>query len=318
MVKTGRLLAALALLAALPQAAQAQGCNISYRLWQDGNNTYYNHGEIIYLEVGEKADLYVHGPRSRSADPYSAAADIGAPTAFGVGGQRPQDVNRVLRLGNHDPRKGKISFTTSAAGETALGYRITDVVRPGRLEDIPANCRKGQVRITVRRAARGKPAPPPSGPAVGSSNEATHALLVQLYQGILRRDAREAATYPDSFFDQVQREGMRGLISVAQTMTSSPEFSNGALTRTRQSLKASGVAAGNLSQGVVADQLLTDICQTLYGNHAPETYTRNLMASKLNSCLSGNAALCRQLGTDLLAQRQYYEHNRAHLDYLPR
>ena len=102
-------------------------------------------------------------------------------------------------------------------------------------------------------------------------------------------------------------------------MTTSPEFLNGAMSRTRQALERSGVAAGNLSPQVIADQLLTDICRDLYGDYRPDDYARNLMATKLNRCLtSGNRELCRQLGRDLLAQRQYDEHNRAYLQYLPR
>ena len=69
---------------------------------------------------------------------------------------------------------------------------------------------------------------------------------------------------------------------------------------------------------MVADQLLTDICRTLYGDAVPPTYIRSQLASKLNSCLAGNSTLCGQLGRDLLAQRQYYDHNRAHLDHLRR
>ncbi len=312
---------ALLVVAGAP-ALEAQRCDTRYRLWQDGNNTYYNYGQVITLAVGEKADLYIHSHRSRSADPYSAAADIGAPTAFGVGGQRPQDVSRVLRLENHDPRKGKISFTAIAAGETALGYQIVDVVDPGRLEDVPRNCRIGQVRITVTgRSNRvladprgGGHAPPP--PAVGSPNDAAHQLISGLYVGILRRGQAEARDYPDSFFDQVQRGGLSGLISIAQDMTASPEFRNGALSRTRAALQRSGVAAGSLSQGALESQLLADISQSLYGGELHGDM-RQLLTSKLSSCLAGRGgdAICRQLGRDLLSQRQYYDRHRDLLRY---
>ncbi|MCP3903075.1 MAG: hypothetical protein GY715_05505, partial [Planctomycetes bacterium] len=176
-------------------------------------NTYYKYGEVIVLGVGEKADLYIHAYPSRSENPYSASADIGAPTAFGAGRHRPQDVSRVLKLGNHDPRKGKISFTAVAAGQTGLGYQITAVVRPGRLEEVPRNCRIGEVKITVRGASASQQTgrqPAPAAPAVGSANDAAHELIQQLYTGILRRGEAEAADYPDSFFDQVQRSGVQG------------------------------------------------------------------------------------------------------------
>lgn len=305
-------IAALALAAGWPQPAEAQACDVSYRIWQDGQNTYYKPGDWVPLRVGESADLYIHGPQSRSADPYSASADIGAPTDFGVGGQRPQDVQRVLRLGHHDPRKGKISFTAVAAGQTALGYRITDVVRPGRLEDIPPSCRTGQVRINVEGTSRGVTAPPPSPspPPSQSVNEATHELIGGLFNAILRRAPSD---YPNEWFDRVQRGGLRGLIFVAETMTSSPEFRTAAVSRTREALQKSGVAAGNLSPRVVEEQLLSDICRSLYGQDLAGEI-RSLMSSKLSSCLAGNSNLCRQLGQDLVSQRQYYENHRRLLD----
>ncbi len=303
---------------------EAQNCQTRYRIWQDGNNTFYKYGEVIVLGVGEKADLYIHAYPSRSEHPYSASADIGAPTAFGAGRHRPQDVSRVLKLGNHDPRKGKISFTTVAAGKTGLGYQITDVVRPGRMEEVPRGCRIGEVKITVRGASASqqhgqqpKPAKPAK-PAVESANDAVHELIQQLYTGILRRGAAEAADYPDSFFDQVQRDGLQGLISIAETMTSSPEFRSSAIARTRQALTQTGMATGGLSQGVLENQLLTDMFNSLYGTGSvPYADAQRRMASYLSACLSGRGGdSCNRLGRDLLTQPQYQGNNRDLLQYL--
>ncbi len=303
----GNILLVSALLAGPLEAAT---CDTRYRIWQDGDNTFFKYGEVIELTVGDKVDLYIHAYPSRSKHPYSASAEIGAPTAFGVGRHRPQDVKRVLRLGKVDQRKGKISLTATAAGATALGYQITDVVRPGRLEEVPRGCRIGQVRITVKGAGSqgGKDPRPVSRPS--SANDAAHQLIMQLYTGILRRDEAEAEDYPDSFFDQVQRDKLQGLVSIAETMTSSPEFRNAALSRTKQALAKTGVATGGLSEGVLENQLLSDIFTSLYGAE-PYEDARRRMASYLSACLSrrGGDAECRRLGKDLLTQPQYGGHN---------
>ncbi len=308
------------LLAASPGPLEAQ-CQTRFRIWQDGNNSFFKYGETIALGVGDKVDLYIHAYPSRSEHPYSASADIGAPTAFGVGRHRPQDVDRVLRLGKHDPRKGKIQLTAIAPGTTGLGYQITAVVRPGRLEEVPRNCRIGEVKIAVRGAAASQlPGKPPKAPApVASVNDAVHELITQLYSGILRRNAAESADYPDSFFDQVQRDGQQGLISIAETMVSSPEFRQTSLTRTSQALAQSGVATRGLSREVLMNQLLTDIFTSLYGaGSVPYPDAQRRMASYLSDCILGRQGTdaCTRLGRDLLTQPQYQNQNRDLLQYL--
>ena len=317
-VFAGFVLACTLLAAAGPLEAD---CDTRYRLWRDGNNTFYKYGEVIVLSVGEEADLYIHAYPSRSEHPYSASAEIGAPTAFGVGGQRPQDVARVLRIRGQDPRKGKVSFTAVATGQTALGYQITDVVRPGTLDRVTRGCRIGQVRITVRATAPGAPQPRPEGPApaIRTANDAAHHLITQLYTGILRRGEAKAASYPDSIFEQVQREGLQGLISIAETMTSSAEFRDWSLARTREALERSGVETRDLSREVLESQLLKDIYSSLYGaGSMPYPDAQRRLAGYLSACISGRGGndACPRLARDLLTQPQYRGHNRQALEYL--
>ncbi len=311
---------AAAFLAAGPGPLEAADCNTRYRIWQDGNNTFYKYGEVIVLGVGEKADLYIHAYPSRSEHPYSASADIGAPTAFGVGRHRPQDVNRVLRLGNHDPRKAKISFTTVAAGQTALGYQITGVVSPGTLDKISRDCRIGQVRITVRGSVhQATPRVPKPQAVPQTANDAAHQLIMQLYTGILRRGESEARDYPDSFFDQVQRDGLQGLMSIAQTMTSSPEFRDQSLARTSQALERSGMSTRGLSREVLMSQLLTDIYTDLYGSGATlQDTAQHRMELYLSDCILGRKGNdgCSRLGRELLNHPQYQNRNQELLRYL--
>ena len=314
----GNLILACALLVmAGPSPLEAADCKTMYRIYQDGENTYFKYGEDIVLTVGDRVDLFIHAYPSRSKTPYSAMADIGAPNAFG-GNHRPQDVSRVLKLGKHDDRKGSISLVAIATGRTGLGYRMRRVVRPGRIDDVPVDCRTGEVKITVRdAAARTKPPTKPA-PSASSANDAAHVLIKQLYTGILRRSESEANDYPDSFFDQVQDSGLQGLIAIAETMVSSSEFRQAALNRTREGLAKTGVSADNLGQGVLENQLLTDIFTSLYGSGAkPYADAQRRMASLLSTCLSGRGGDgCNRLGRDLLSQPQYQNRNRELLQIL--
>lgn len=294
---------------AVPPAAIAADCDVIYRLWEDGTNTYYNYGETLHLAVGQKVDLYVHY-KSRSPTPYSTLAEIGAPTDMGLGNQRRRDVDRVLRLGDHDPRKGKQSLEAITTGGTALGYRITEVVRPGKLADIPVDCRAGEVRIIVDREARILEEPPPG---AATANEAAHQLISELMAGLLRRGDVPVGDYPNEWFDRVMAEGLRGLIFVAETVASSKEFQTAALDRTRQSLAATGVSAGGLSPGVLQDQLLTDVARDLCGAAITDGPRRRLLADNLANCFRGASEGCKRFGRNLLSQAEYRD---AHRDLL--
>ncbi len=299
---------------------EAVTCHTQYRITQDGNHTFYKHRDVIFLSLGDKVDFYVHAYPSRSEHPYGASADIGAPKAFGVGTHRSKDVERVLRLSDHDPARGKISLTAIAVGRTGLGYQITDVRSPGRLDKVRRECRIGEVKVTVRDSAGEAapvPAPAPSTAPV-SANDAAHQLIVQLYTGILRRGGTEARDYPDSFFEQVQRSGLEGLVQVAQTMTASPEFRGHSLARTSQALERAGVSTRGLSREVLESQLLTDIFADLYGGSAPYGTAQHRIATYLSDCISGREGndACPRLGRELLNQPQYQQHNQELLRYL--
>ena len=298
----------MALALANPQASSAQDCSVKYRIWQDGNNTYYDHGETILLQQGAKADLYIHTP-SRGEDPYSTKSDLGAPADFGIGSHRLRDVNRVLRLGSKDPSRGKVSLEAVAPGKTGLGYRINEVFHPGRLEDVPAKCRTGQVHVTVAGTSRN--VAPPSG-ASASVGEAAHELLVGLFTGILRRTEAEVGDYPDEWFDRVEQDGLSGLIFVAEIMTNSSEFRDAAVSRTRTAMQRSGASGHGLSRGSVEDQLLTEISESLYGNAVPSGSVRDRLANTLGNCLSTNQVqACERLGRDLVSQREYADNHRS-------
>ena len=315
MKKITTVLTASALTAAF-SGPLAADCDTSYRIWQDGTNTYYSFGEEIVLQVGDQVDLYLHAYDSGAKNPYRASAKIGTPAELGVGRHGPRDVQRFLSLRNHDARKGKISLTAVAAGRTALGYHITDVFAPGQLGKVPERCRGGRVLITVEDANAVAPGPAPRPEATG---DAANRLIAGLFTGILRRSEGEVGEIPRGFADQVRRGGMQGLISVAESMTSSPEFRDWSLARTGQALEASGVSAQSLSREVLENQLLSDIYTSLYGGGVqPYGDARRRMAGYLSSCISGRGGndACPRLGRDLVTQPQYQARNDDLLRYL--
>lgn len=294
---------------ASPQTSNAQDCPIKYRIWQDGGNTYYNFGDTILLQQGAKADLYIH-TRSRGADPYSTKSDLGAPADFGIGSHSMRDVNRVLRFASKDPSRGKVSLEAIAPGRTGLGYRVNEVFHPGRVQDIPAKCRTGQVHVTVEGRSRDV-AQPRGGGAQSSVGEAAHELLSGLFTGILRRKASQVGDYPNDWFDRVENDGLSGLMFVAESMTNSSEFRDAAVDRTRRAMERSGASAQSLGQRQVEDQLLTDIFRSLYGTSLPSGSVRDRLANALGNCLGSNQInACQRFGRDLVSQREYADNHR--------
>jgi hypothetical protein len=307
---------ALAAATAGPLGAQ---CDTSFRIWQAGasDNPYYNYGEEVVLEVGDQVDLYVHAYSSGATNPYGASAEIGAPADLGVGRETLRDVGRVLHIRDSDPRNGTIRLTAVAAGRTALGYRITGVSPPGKLERVPERCRTGKVSVTVQEASVATPRASP--PPAQTADAAVRGLIGRLFTGILRRTEAEVGEIPRSFIDQVQRGGFQGLISVATTMTSSPEFRDWSLARTSKALEASGVAASGLSREALESQLLNDMYASLYGaGSQPYANARQRMTGFLSGCISGRAGndACSRLARDLLTQPQYQAYNGELLQYV--
>ena len=104
------------LMAALssPAAVAAGPCSeIQYRLWQEDEVSWFEHGETVEVLEGEEAHLYLH-VRGKGSTPYSASADMGYPSAFQLGGDAYQ-VRRHLKMeaqDSSDRRAGRIRFRT--------------------------------------------------------------------------------------------------------------------------------------------------------------------------------------------------------------
>jgi len=147
----GRLLAVAALLF-VAAAHEAQACQgqVYFRLWQDGEEWWYDVGEEIEIYAGTEAHVYVH-VQGRGENTYTTSARIGYPEEFGFRGDA-RVVEKSVRMkaqNNDDRNNGRIRFTTDQVNLVYLGYEITGVASPGQLNNVPGNCRVGYIPIRV-------------------------------------------------------------------------------------------------------------------------------------------------------------------------
>lgn len=296
---------ALALGVVFVAPAAAQNCsNVSYRLWTQQGETWYQLGETVEIESGREGHVYLHVD-SRSKNPYTAKAEIGYPEKFGFGGRSTEVVKHVrMQAQTGDDRaRGRIRFDASQPGTTQLGFRLTGVRSPGSLDLVAPPCRTGVIPIRV--APRGGEGDGDGGeePGMGAAEQ----LVARLYTGLLRRD--EPGRIEPSFVAMVRRSARDGVLSVAETMMQSDEFRREALRRTEE-------AHGRSSLDELRRVLLGDIYRDLYGYAEPDRQGREDDLRDLESCLAGRAGneACSRLGRELVDRRQFYEHNRELID----
>lgn len=129
------------LMALLGGSAHAEQCRqIQFRLWQNGENRFFESGEMASLEIGQDADLYIHVRSRTEGQPYSTAAVLDAPNGRAL-------VHRSQK--GNDVSKGRLTISGKARGTASVGFRLTGVKSPGRIEDVPERCRSGSVAIEV-------------------------------------------------------------------------------------------------------------------------------------------------------------------------
>lgn len=143
---------ALAALAGAPLVAQS--CpSIQYRLWKDDAPTWFDAGTSVPVPLGEEVQVYVQ-VRSRSETPYLAEADLGWP--WDMGYRMPTPVEPAVSLveqSGEDREVGRITVRGAKVGRSQLAYRLLAVEPPGRLEDVPEDCRHGLVPLEVTEPA---------------------------------------------------------------------------------------------------------------------------------------------------------------------
>ncbi len=308
-------LAAAAALCASSAAVAEHRCSgaVKYRLWQEDNVEWYEFGETVEILEGEEGHLYLHA-RSGGPTPYSTSADIGYPSAMGMGGDSHQ-VRRHVKMqaqDKRDRRAGRVIFTAEQPGTVYLGYDLVGVKAPGKIQDVPAECRVGKVAIRVlpRRGAGGGHG---HGGPVGPGTQASAQRVVEtLYRGLLRRERH--GDDPRDFVDQVDRQGRRGVEEVARQMLVSSEFRYQALRRTEEQRSE---RSRDLEQ--LREWLLFDIYRDLYGLLEPTRREIDEDLKDLDTCLSSDRYAkdsCAQLSRNLVSHRLFYERHQQALDNL--
>jgi len=303
-------LLALTLALAVVAPALGQSCDaVGLRIWRpDQQETRYAHGDVIRLEPGIEAHLYVHHA-SRSQYPYATSAKIGYPQDVGL---RLSFDSRVLALraqSDKDRKEGRLIFTTQAPGRTNLGYRITGVSQPGVFERLPARCRRGAVTIEVIDHGTG------NGDQVSpATRQAARALAHELEKSLL---PWRKAQVDDQELAWVLAHGRQGLVRMAATLLRSQAFREGSYYATIDAdprLHAEAEHRGDVEPSRVAEALLEGVYQTLYGELRPQRNLHLANRQALLACVSeeGKAreAACDQLAERLLASPAYTQRHR--------
>ena len=311
LTKTALGLTAAAMLASLGAApAAAQECPaVKYRLWQQHQEVWYEHGETVEIVEGEEAHLYFH-VRSRSKNPYGTHAEIGYPADYGFN-IKSKDVRRHVRMkpqNDKDRTSGRLRFTAEEAGSTHLGYRLIDIKEPGKLDDVRKRCHVGSVPVRVISSAPERPVDRPQ-----TTRSASRELVEVLYRSFLRRERH--GEDPKSFVDLVRRQGRRGLEDVAETMTTSEEFRYEALDRIERDRRT----RGREDLADLREDLLYDMYRDLYGNLDPSEREVDEDLEDLDLCLSSERDArdaCARLGRNLVSHRLFQERHRDLLDDL--
>ena len=138
------------------EPASARNCReIQFRLWQDGENRFFDHGETATLDLGTDADIYLHVTSRTKGHPYSTASEFSAPTGRSLG---------YRRQNSDDLARGRLKVSGRSEGTAQVGFKLTGVKSPGRLENVPSDCRSGHVTVRVVDNEPPPPPPPPPSP----------------------------------------------------------------------------------------------------------------------------------------------------------
>lgn len=188
------------LLASWSPVAEAADCPVQIRLWVDGGDAWFDYGETVVVPTTEprpRLGVYVKTGRH----PMATTAEWSYPKDFGFSSARPAEVAEHLRFtaqSRQDIESGRLRFTTVAAGETYLGYRISAVSEPGDLEDLPATCISGEVRIEIAEPVEEAPEMAPEELATTLCQEAVREKLTSLSGATIEFSGGETETISDT------------------------------------------------------------------------------------------------------------------------
>lgn len=300
---------AFLLLASTATSAEAQDCSaLKYRLWQKSGVTWYDYGDTVEISAGTEGHLYLH-VKGNGPTPYTARAEIGYPSAFGLGGD-PHRVKRHVRMraqDGDDRQVARIRFNADEPGTVRLGYRVDGVKAPGDLRDLGRRCRVGQVAIRV--LGRGGNDDRPDRPTTRS---ASREVVELLYTSLLRRERHGEDSR--SFVDQVARQGERAIEDVASSIMTSREFRYEVLDRLQRDRPNRGRELAELRE-----DLLYEIYRDLYGNLEPTRREMDEDLEDLDICLStdrDSERACERLARNLVTHELFYDRHEPLLDEL--
>jgi len=162
--------AAVLLAVASAPPASAQCNDLVIRAFQGNYEQSFRGGDEIVLLPNRDGHIRMYW-RSGGEDPYTLTADFGNPSQFGMRGEDPRRVVRVIRMNPQDPgarSRAKVTFTTGQPGRTTIGYHIVTAPRKDVYNRIPAQCRKGILTIRVQPGGGYQGQGPGQGPGYGA------------------------------------------------------------------------------------------------------------------------------------------------------
>lgn len=304
----------------LAEPVLAQCNDIGFRIWQPGGReTQYEMGDTIRLERGAEAHLYIHH-RSRSKNPYSTTAEIGYPRAFGLRVPFDADVLKLRAQSGSDRAAGRIIFSTQQPGRTHLGYRIFDVSSAGAFDNLPAACRTGSLTIEVPGAAN---RPKPENPGIDRNRrEAARVLALTVKQSFL---PWLRVTVDDREIGRVLGNGRAGLVEQAGEVLRSRPFRDDSYFATVESdreLRAIADRHGDVEPERVAETLMHQIYDTIYGGDRPYGRLHDANVQDLLACVSeetrASIARCDELAGRLLGSDTFERKFQGELDAIRR
>lgn len=315
---TAALVVLLASLLGFSAPAVGQSCDdISFRIWRpDAEATHYAKGELIRLEQGIEAHLYVHH-RSQSANPYTTSAAVGDPQKMGIRGQFDSRVLALRPQNDNHRRTGHVVFDTKAAGRTRLGYRISAIAKEGVFNRLAEACRHGLVTVEVV----GKDARPGSG-ASPEARQAARRLTHSVEKALLPWLKAEV---DDEELAAVLRDGRQGLVRHAARLMRSDAFQDDSYEETIEAdpaLLAEIRRTGDLEPARVAEVALEVAYRHLYGDVRPEGKLHKANLELLIDCVTEDGSRsdygCDTLAERLFASAAYTQRHRDALEAISR
>ncbi len=314
--RTTLLFVIAALLAGVVQA-QPRCDDVKFRIWRPSGNTYFDFGQTLTLQPGEKAHLYIHH-RSNGDNPYGTSASIGHAADYGYrGGYKGQDVFTFNKQSADDQSNGRLEIQAKGPGQFPVGYRITGVRASGLFDRLRPGCREGLVQIQVGRGGNGGNGGGGGGGGGGSRPAPTGISAQRAAQQLSRGIHMALMPWQNQPFDPAEvnavlRRGRPALVDVATKIMKSSDFQQGSYQRTLDENPDLARAAGGTPRvGIVAGTLLDSLQKQFFGDlRVTQNEHRDLMESLLSCLNRPEGPGCRGVAEGLVNHPNFAQHHR--------